>query len=152
MRQRLFEKINLFNLIATRINDNIKYYGDDIERLRKEYTRISFLIPVISILSVIFYLKFSKYFLLLDIMNFFIYFYPLLITQIRKDEQRKIIENEIPIFLLFAYVNSLLGKNLYKTFEEIRNSKVFKGLRREAMLLVKEVEVLGKIFFLRNGK
>ncbi len=71
MRQRLFEKINLFNLIATRINDNIKYYGDDIERLRKEYTRISFLIPVISILSVIFYLKFSKYFLLLDIMNFF---------------------------------------------------------------------------------
>ncbi|ACP36158.1 conserved hypothetical protein [Sulfolobus islandicus Y.G.57.14] len=147
MRQRLFEKINLFNLIATRINDNIKYYGDDIERLRKEYTRISFLIPVISIISVIFYLKFSKYFLLLDIMNFFIYFYPLLITQIRKDEQRKIIENEIPIFLLFAYVNSLLGKNLYKTFEEIRNSKVFKGLRREAMLLVKEVEVLGKSSF-----
>ncbi|QGA55061.1 type II secretion system F family protein [Sulfolobus sp. E5-1-F] len=144
MRQKLFEKINLFNLMATRINENIKYYGDDIEKLRREYTRILFLIPIISIISVIFYLKLNPYFLLLNIMNFFIYFYPVLITQIRKDEQRKIIENEIPIFLLFAYVNSLLGRNLYKTFEEIKNSKVFKGLRREAMLLLKEVEVLGK--------
>uniref|UniRef100_D0KRG8 Type II secretion system protein n=1 Tax=Saccharolobus solfataricus (strain 98/2) TaxID=555311 RepID=D0KRG8_SACS9 len=147
MKLKLFKKMNLFELMNTRINENIKYYGDDMERLRKEYIVMLFLMPLISSISIILYLKISPYFLLLNIMNVFIYFFPILITQIRKDEQRKLIENEMPVFLLFAYVNSLLGRNLYKTFEEIRNSKVFKGLRREAMLLVKEVEVLGKSSF-----
>ncbi|TRM84194.1 Flp pilus assembly protein TadC, partial [Sulfolobus sp. A20-N-G8] len=83
-------------------------------------------------------------FILINFINIFIYLYPIIITEVKKNEQKKAIEDELIVFLLFAYINSFLGKSLYKTFEEISNSVVFKGLKKEAALLVKEVEVLGK--------
>jgi len=143
LKLRMFEKISILNIMKDKINENIIYYGDDIEKIRKDYIKLIIFIPIIAIVSIIL-LKFSPYFILLNLISIFIYLYPLIATEIKKEEQEKIIENEIPIFLLFAYVNSLLGKSLYKTFEEIKNSKVFKGMKREALLLIKEVEVLGK--------
>ncbi|MEM0016571.1 MAG: type II secretion system F family protein [Saccharolobus sp.] len=138
------KKFSILTLKNQRITENILYYGDNIERIRETYKKLLTLIPAIIIISLIIGFKISKYFLLLDLSILFIYFYPLLLTEIRKEEHRKTIENEISVFLLFAYINSLLGKSLYKTFEEITHSSVFKGLSKEAILLIKEVEILGK--------
>ncbi|WP_338604741.1 type II secretion system F family protein [Sulfolobus tengchongensis] len=144
LKQELVKKFGVFSLLGKRISENIAYYGDDIEKLHKEYKKLILLIPLFTFISIFLYIKVSYYFVLINTINIFIYFYPFIVTEIRKSEQRKNIENEIPMFLLFAYVNSLLGKSLYKTFEEIRSSTVFKGFKKEALLLTKEVEVLGK--------
>ncbi|AOL16217.1 Flp pilus assembly protein TadC [Sulfolobus sp. A20] len=141
---KIFDKLSIIYLYYNKINQNILYYGDDINKTSKNYRKLLFLIPLITIISILISMKISIYFILINFINIFIYLYPIIITEVKKNEQKKAIEDELIVFLLFAYINSFLGKSLYKTFEEISNSVVFKGLKKEAALLVKEVEVLGK--------
>jgi flagellar protein FlaJ len=128
---RPFEKI---------VKNYVKYYNGNLNEIYLIYNKVIIpLIFILSIVPIIIFLIFKNIFILSIVpIIIFLIFYPIIYSYIKKIEFKRISDMEAPFFLILLYLNSILGKGIYKTLDEISRLKIFKTIKREFIILKKE--------------
>ncbi|WP_370685210.1 membrane pilin protein UpsF [Sulfuracidifex tepidarius] len=131
------------NFYNKKLERDLMLTGDDISEYCKKY-KIYFLISVTSISLIILGSIYIYHDLIFtSLIPSLLLLSPLLREKIAKDEFLKALEKEVPIFSAYLYANSLLGKSLYQSILNLKDSKILKGISKEAMLLEKNVRMRG---------
>ncbi|MCY0860361.1 MAG: hypothetical protein OWQ54_08015 [Sulfolobaceae archaeon] len=147
--------------ILTKFSEYLKnaiiYYGGDYSNLIRKYKGIliKFLPPIVATQIILFflylhhllflplYLVFSPLFLAETILII----EPFIITWSNREEFKKMIEKELPFFVIIMYLNSLMNKGILETLTEIAKNKVLKSIQIEYNMVRKEMEIFGRSLF-----
>jgi flagellar protein FlaJ len=96
-------------------------------------------IPAALVLSVLLWLPL----LLLAIVPAVLYVYPEIRLKAKASERKEGVERELPFFSILVNVLGGAGVPLYSIFNGVINSRVFSYIRREALLIRRDVTIFG---------
>lgn len=131
------------NFYYKKLQKDLVLTGNDISEYCKNY-KIYFLISALSLFLIILgSIYFYQDLIFVSIIPSLILLSPLLREKIAKDEFLKALEKESPIFAAYLYANTLLGKSLYQSILNLKDSRILKGISKEAVLLEKNVRMRG---------
>ena len=72
-----------------------------------------------------------------------IYMAPYFQLKLMISERRTLIEEEMAYFLCYVNIMQTIGQGLYHSFDQIRGTKIFPGMERDATEVVKRVKLIG---------
>lgn len=136
------------------LTESIAYYGGDYKQLIENYRRNIIIFLSTTILVEIFFIllnfkgivKLPIYLFLpfIVMLQLIIILYPLLSVWSNKEEFRKLLEKELPFFVMILYLNSLFDKGIIETLKEVSKKKLLKSIEREFMMIEKDMKLFNK--------
>lgn len=140
----ILKKLRLWN--EGKISKNVRPSGNqhDPEKMATFSTRVSIgLIPISMGVGILGFIYIDIAFLAVMSAPVVMFFLP--ITQLKMEtmDRKSRIEEETAYFLSYVNIMQSINMGLYKSFDAIRGKKVFVAMEKDAMEVVKRVEILG---------
>ncbi|MGD0396011.1 MAG: type II secretion system F family protein [Nitrososphaerales archaeon] len=80
---------------------------------------------------------------LLVLVPAFVYIYPEMQLRSKRGERQEGVERELPFFSILVNVLGSAGVPLYAIFKDVADTKIFRAIKGEALLVKRDVEVFG---------
>lgn len=146
--QRIFSSLaleNTWNAFIQDINNEVLFSGKPIRsiRLLKQIRLTTILSAVVIIPLSIYLTTISPLFVSLNLVWIMLLAFPKIQQSNISQDRKNKVEQELPPFVVFASVMQGVGINLYDSIQLSVNTNLFKAIKKEAMLLRRNVEFFG---------